>query len=185
MFGSFEGENAKGYERGAKLFSFILYRHAIRDLRNLGLKGKYLDAGCGPGILTVKVSKLLGVEVLGVDISEDMINLAIRRAERERVKAKFFVGDVENDYFGEFDVVFSTYSLHHWENPEGGLKNLWKMVKPGGYIYILDVRNCLFFKHGLTFEEFSVLFNKLKGAEFIEVRKRFPCISTGLAKKKI
>ncbi len=185
MFGSFEGNDAKRYEKGAEIFSFLLYRHAIRDLKSLGIKGRYLDAGCGPGILTVKISKLLGVEVLGVDVSRDMIELARKRAEKEGAKAKFLVGDVEKDYFGEFDVVFSTFSLHHWNNPEKGLKNLWKMVKPGGFLYILDARAGVFFKHGLTFEEFKELFSDLRGADLIEVRKRFPYISTGLARKKL
>ncbi|ADC65145.1 Methyltransferase type 11 [Ferroglobus placidus DSM 10642] len=142
MLKSFESD-AKRYERGANLFSFLLYRRAINDLKRLGVGGKYLDAGCGVGILAVKISKLLGVEVLGVDISKDMIELARRRAEKEGA-----------------------------------------MVKSGGYLYVLDVRSGRFIKHGLPFEKFEKMLRHLDGAESVEIKKKFPFLSIGLAKKK-
>lgn len=183
-FEKFEGEGARRYERGAELFSGILYRNALKDLSRIGLKGKVLEAGCGPGILAVEVAKRFSVDLTAFDISESMVMLAKKRAKRYGVRVDFRAGDVENDYFGEFDAVYSTFSLHHWNNPEKGLKNLWKMVKPGGVLYILDARKSWFFGHGLDFEEFSRLFGRLENAEKMEIRKRFPFMSSAVVFKK-
>ncbi|WP_456477698.1 class I SAM-dependent methyltransferase [Geoglobus ahangari] len=123
-FEQFEGEGARRYDRAVSRFSFILYWHALRDLKRIGVKGKYLEAGCGPGILAVRVARELGVQVVAFDLSADMIEIAKERARKAGAKVDFRVGDVESDYFGEFDVVYSTFSLHHWNDPEKGLENL-------------------------------------------------------------
>lgn len=173
-FEEFEGEGAKRYDKAVSRLSSLLYWHAIRDLKKLGVKERYLEAGCGPGILALKIAEEFGVEVVAFDLSESMVKIARERARRENASVDFRVGDVENDYFGEFDVVYSTFSLHHWANPEKGLKNLWRMVKPGGVLYILDARKERFIGHGLRFDEFRSLFENLENAEIIEIRKRFP-----------
>ena len=184
-FERFEGEGAKRYEKAVSRLSPILYHHAIHDLRKLGMKGRYLEAGSGPGILAVKVARELGVEIVAFDLSESMIEIAKKQAERERISIDFRVGDAENDYFGEYDVVYSTFSLHHWSNPERGLKNLWKMVKRGGILYILDARRRRFFGHGLRFEDFKQLFESLTNTEKVEIKKRFPLMVSAIAVKGI
>ena len=184
-FEEFEGEGAKRYDKAVGRLSSLLYWHAIRDLKRLGVRGKYLEAGCGPGILAVRVARELDAEVTAFDLSADMVEIAKERARRAGVSVDFRVGDVENDYFGEFDVVYSTFSLHHWSNPEKGLKNLWRMVKPGGVLYILDARKEGFMGHGLRFEEFKSLFIHLESAERVEIRKRFPMMVSAVAVKGV
>ncbi|NOY10850.1 MAG: class I SAM-dependent methyltransferase, partial [Archaeoglobi archaeon] len=177
-------EGARRYDRAVSRFSSILYWHALRDLKRIGVRGKYLEAGCGPGILAVRVAKELGVEVTAFDISESMVEIARKRARDAGVSVRFVVGDVEKDHFGEFDVVYSTFSLHHWENPEKGLKNLWRMVKSGGVLYILDARREGFVGHGLSFYEFKSLFESLENAGKIEVRRRFPLMVSATVTKE-
>ncbi len=180
-FEEFEGEGAKRYRRGAALFAPVLYGHVIKDMKTLGVRGEYLEAGCGPGILAIRLAKELGVKVTAFDISEDMIEIARSAAREMGVEVEFRVGDVEKDYFGEFDLVYSTFSLHHWSNPERGLRNLWSMVKPGGYLYILDVRRSLYFKHGLSLREFKSLFERA-GIK-AEIKNRFHFMVLSLAIK--
>ncbi|WP_456371000.1 class I SAM-dependent methyltransferase [Geoglobus sp.] len=184
-FEEFEGEGARRYDKAVSRVSSILYWHAIRDLKRLGVKGKYLEAGCGPGILAVRVAKELGVNVTAFDLSEDMIAIARERARNTGVNVQFRTGDVESDYFGEFDVVYSTFSLHHWNNPEKGLKNLWRMVKSGGVLYILDARKEGFIGHGLSFDRFRSLFESLENAEKLEIRRRFPLMISAIAVKGV
>ncbi len=182
-FEVFEGEGARRYDRAVSRLSSLLYWHAIRDLKKMGVRGRYLEAGCGPGILAVKIVKEFGVEVVAFDLSESMVKIARERARGENAGVDFRVGDVENDYFGEFDVVYSTFSLHHWANPEKGLKNLWRMVKPGGVLYILDARKERFIGHGLGFSKFRSLFENLENVEIAEIRKRFPLMVSAVAVK--
>jgi SAM-dependent methyltransferase len=41
---------------------------------------------------------------------------------------------------GQFDLIYSTLSMHHWGNPIFGLKNLMKVLKPDGLMVIYDIR---------------------------------------------
>jgi len=180
-------KDAERYARLAERFSFFLYRIAIKDLEELEIGGLWLEAGSGPGILAVEISRRLGVEIVGIDNSAEMVGIANRRAERfERfgVKAKFVLGDVHDSIEGSYDVVFSTFSLHHWKEPRTALRNLWKVLKPEGYLYVLDVRRNPIIKHGLKFEEFLAHFYEVKSTsrEF-EVRRRFPFMVTVKARK--
>lgn len=53
-FERFEGEVAERYGEAVSSISPILYYHAIRDLKKFGVKGRHLEAGCGPGILALR-----------------------------------------------------------------------------------------------------------------------------------
>ena len=41
---------------------------------------------------------------------------------------------------GKFDLVYSTYSLHHWKEPEESIRNLWGAVADNGILYIYDFK---------------------------------------------
>jgi SAM-dependent methyltransferase len=51
------------------------------------------------------------------------------------------VGDKElMKELGKYDLVYSTFSLHHWEKPEESIQNLWNSVADGGLLYIYDFK---------------------------------------------
>jgi 2-polyprenyl-3-methyl-5-hydroxy-6-metoxy-1,4-benzoquinol methylase len=97
-----------------------LYHRVIADLAALRLvEGKVLDAGTGPGTLVRELARSLpGLQVYGIDLSDDMIRLARAHARREQVEERvhFESGDVAHlPYLDQpFDVVVSTISMHHW-----------------------------------------------------------------------
>jgi SAM-dependent methyltransferase len=41
---------------------------------------------------------------------------------------------------GKFDLVYSTFSLHHWKDPEASISNLWNTVKDKGTLFIHDFK---------------------------------------------
>lgn len=110
--------------------------------------GKVLEVGSGPGRLAVRLAREApGMTLTGVDISEEMVERAARRAAgaglSERVR--FEVG-----YVGalplpdqEFDGVVSTLSLHHWSDPASGLAEICRVLKPGGAARIYDLAHWL------------------------------------------
>src|SRR5215471_14602 len=97
-----------------------LYQRVIADLAELRLvEGKVLDAGTGPGTLVRELARSLpGLQIYGIDLSEDMIRLARAHASREQLeeRVQFERGDVAHLPYQDqsFDVVVSTISLHHW-----------------------------------------------------------------------
>lgn len=99
-------------------------------------KGKVvLDLGCGSGVQT-KMLLDEGLEVLGLDISRNMIEQAKKKAP----KAKYIVGDMTKLTFraNSFDGVWARASLLHIpkQKVETVLKNIAKVLKPQGIFYL-------------------------------------------------
>jgi SAM-dependent methyltransferase len=106
--------------------------------------GRLLEVGSGPGRLAVRlVRSAPGLIVTGVDLSEEMVGLANRRAEKAELagRARFVVGDVGSLPFADasFDGVVSMLSLHHWPDAARALAELHRVLKPGGEARIYDL----------------------------------------------
>lgn len=123
-----------------------LYQRVIADLAALRLvEGKVLDAGTGPGTLARELARSLpGLQVYGIDLSEDMVGLARAHARREQLEEQvhFESGDVAHLPYPDhsFDVVVSTISMHHWYELEQPLRELYRVLRPGGRLWIYDFR---------------------------------------------
>ena len=101
----------------------------------------FLDIGCGTGYAIGEIAKLIDWkgEFYGVDLSSIMIK-----------KAKSNFGDKHNFHFIKanaesiplndnfFDIIICTNSFHHYLNPDKALKEIHRLLKEGGKIYILD-----------------------------------------------
>jgi len=114
------------------------------ELKILGLKAgmKVLDAGCGTGVISRKMAKIVyPAEVHGVDIDEVFIEEAKRMACEEGIEnVKFEVGDVNNlDYpDGLFDITYCRLVLMHVEDPIKTVEELKRVTKNGGILAVDD-----------------------------------------------
>jgi len=123
-----------------------LYQRVIKDLTSPGLvEGKVLDAGTGPGTLARGIARSFPrLQVYGIDLSEDMIRLAREHARREQLEERvhFESGNVAHLPYPDhsFDVVVSTISMHHWYELEQPLRDLYRVLRPGGRLWIYDFR---------------------------------------------
>lgn len=73
-----------------------------------------LELGCGEGFYTRKLKQKGATKVLGIDLSEKMIELANQQEMREPLGVEYCVGDVlKLDQIGEFDLVTATFLLNH------------------------------------------------------------------------
>jgi SAM-dependent methyltransferase len=110
----------------------------------LSPNAEVLEVGSGPGRLAVRLAELAPhVRVTGVDITPEMVERANALAAQTGVadRATFRVGDVASLPLADasFDVVVSTLSLHHWQNPAGGLAEIYRVLRPGGVARIYDL----------------------------------------------
>jgi 2-polyprenyl-3-methyl-5-hydroxy-6-metoxy-1,4-benzoquinol methylase len=102
--------------------------------------GRVLDAGCGPGLVS-SAFLVAGYRVVGVDLSQEMIERARRRCRPHGARATFLqssVFDPSLDAFGPFDAALSRYVLHHVEEPGRFLKRQIDLLLPGGILIVND-----------------------------------------------
>jgi SAM-dependent methyltransferase len=101
--------------------------------------GSLLDMGCGPGWTSLLLARA-GYDVLGVDISERMIEIAQERAVRENVRAEFQVGDMEDlDLLRhDFDGALYFDCLHHCPGFATALRRTFEHLRSGGYILLFE-----------------------------------------------
>ena len=101
-----------------------------------------LDVATGTGDFAIEALKLNPEKVIGVDISEGMLDVG-----RKKIKDKGFeniielrVGDSENLPIEEnkFDAVIVAFGVRNFENLEKGLTEIFRVLKPNGRMVILE-----------------------------------------------
>lgn len=101
-----------------------------------------VDAGCGAALSALELfgDRLAQVRYLGVDVS-DAVDTAAARFAARGLRAAFLQADLGRLPLpdGTVDVLFSEGVLHHTDSTEQALKQLSKLLKPGGrflfYVY--------------------------------------------------
>ena len=83
-----------------------------KDLRG----ARILDAGCGTGVLSRMLDER-GAEVVGVDISEKLIEVAKNRSSLNK-NIEYFAGDMKEQSFGNFDYIIAMDSLIHYSTED-------------------------------------------------------------------
>jgi 2-polyprenyl-3-methyl-5-hydroxy-6-metoxy-1,4-benzoquinol methylase len=98
-----------------------------------------LDLGCGPGWTSLFLARA-GFEVVGLDISERMIEIARARAADENTPAAFVVGDMEEFDLDrhDFDAVLLFDALHHCPGYKNVLRRAYEYLRPGGLLLLLE-----------------------------------------------
>ena len=83
-----------------------------KDLRG----SRILDAGCGTGVLSRMLDEK-GAEVVGVDISDKLIEVAKNRSSLNK-NIEYFAGDMKEQSFGNFDYIIAMDSLIHYSTED-------------------------------------------------------------------
>lgn len=96
-----------------------------------------LDVGCGTGNYTIELARK-GVDVIGIDSSEEMLNFAIQKVKGELLKAEFQVANALNLPYPDqsFDLILSNGLLCFLREPEKALTEMYRVLKPGGRLII-------------------------------------------------
>jgi phosphoethanolamine N-methyltransferase len=120
---------------------------------------KVLDVGCGIGGSAFYMATTYGVDVHGVDLSNNMINIALEKLEKENipkdVTINFEICDATKKEFEKetFDVIYSRDTILHIYDKVALFKRFYDWLKPNGVLFITDY--CVGPKpHSKEFEEY-------------------------------
>ncbi len=134
---------AEAYGRWAPVYDIVfgpVFRRgrqaAVVAAERIG--GRILEVGVGTGLSLSSYSKRNSI--VGIDISEPMLDKARQRVERERLDhvKSIAVMDAENLTYGtgSFDVVVAQYVVTAIHNPEKALDEFVRVTRPGGEIIL-------------------------------------------------
>lgn len=111
----------------------------VLERMRLAARDNVLDVGCGSGWLSRHISRRVPEgRVVGMDISDEMIRIA-RRNSLEHDNLLFVTGEVaeipwEPNFFNH---AISVESAYYWPNPAAGVKEILRVLRPGGSAWIL------------------------------------------------
>lgn len=98
---------------------------------------RVLDVGCGAGTSSLALAARVGAggQVLGVDISEPLIDRARALAPQD-TPAQFQVTDASSAELpeGAFDILFSRFGVMFFDNPTGAFAHMRRALRPGGRV---------------------------------------------------
>ncbi|MFI7978606.1 class I SAM-dependent methyltransferase [Citrobacter freundii] len=138
-------EKQFGSQANAYLTSTV---HASgRDLQRLGERlsafpqARVLDMGCGAGHASFVAAQHVK-QVVAYDLSSQMLEVVAKAAkDRGLDNIATRQGYAESLPFEDnvFDVVISRYSAHHWHDVGRALREVNRVLKPGGVLIVMDV----------------------------------------------
>jgi len=152
-------------------------------LANGGDPSCVVDVGCGTGRLLEKIQpRLPGAELIGVDPAEGMLAVARRRFQG-RARVRFKLGTADrlplDDAIAE--VVTTTLSFHHWGEQEAALREVVRVLRPGGRLILADILGIGIVGrilrgaergHGSGYRDTAEMTRLLRGAGFSSWRSR-------------
>jgi SAM-dependent methyltransferase len=108
---------------------------------NLNGCERVLDVATGPGYIAEAFARM-AAEVVGVDLTEAMLRIARERVQSRGLKnVSFRLGDAKSLPYGEgeFDVVVTRFSLHHFPEPREALREMARVCRADGRIVVQDI----------------------------------------------
>lgn len=109
----------------------------VRDKLSSGDGARVLDVACGTGDLSLTLFEITGAGVVGTDFCRPMLAIA---AGKTSGRIRLIEGDALDLPFrdGTFDAVTIAFGLRNLSNVESGLAELSRVVKPGGWVAVLE-----------------------------------------------
>lgn len=106
---------------------------------NIGRDKTLLDVACGSGQTAIPAARN-GARVTGIDIAENLIDHARRRAREAGLNARFDVGDAEELPYADasFDTVISLIGAMFAPRPEKVVGEFARVLKPGGKLHMAN-----------------------------------------------
>lgn len=121
----------------------IWRRKAVREMMDGREPLAVLDVACGTGDFTMAIARHApcGSRVLGIDLSEEMMEEGRRKLAAANIEATMEYGDCEALVYDDntFDRVSVGFGIRNFEHQEAGLREMLRVLKPGGKLVVLEL----------------------------------------------
>ncbi len=101
-----------------------------------------LDIATGTGDFAIESLSLNPDKVVGVDISEGMLEVGRKKLKKRKLEDRITLqsGDSENLPFEDnmFDAIIVAFGVRNFENLEKGLAEMYRVLRPGGKVVVLE-----------------------------------------------
>jgi len=120
------------------------WKKEFRTLKWLGLKDgmKVLDVGSGPGFYTeLLLLNLPNVHITALEVNTDLMSIAKDRLDKyDHSRVSFKEGSIMKSGLkaNSYDFVICRFVFQHLEDPIAAAKEIYKLLKPGGIVAIID-----------------------------------------------
>ncbi|TRX64329.1 bifunctional demethylmenaquinone methyltransferase/2-methoxy-6-polyprenyl-1,4-benzoquinol methylase UbiE [Carboxylicivirga sp. M1479] len=126
-----------------------IWRKRAINLLKSKEKPLILDVATGTGDLALQAHQRLGCQVVGIDISTEMLKVAQEKIEKRGLSDVISVqeADSENLPFDDnhFDAVMVAFGVRNFENLNKGLTDMARTLKPGGKMVVLEFSKPAYF----------------------------------------
>jgi len=132
------------YETYVEPFSAPVIKEAIAMMRPyLTPSSRLIDTSCGAGTESTLLATLVpDGEVVAADFAAVMVQTTFTRARSAGIgNMAFFQADVSHlpaGFSDMFDATFCSLAFHHYPDPAAATRELYRVLRPGGYAFIVD-----------------------------------------------
>ena len=141
MFDNISGD----YDGLNRVISFgidVKWRNKVVNLLKRNHPETILDIATGTGDLAINLAETGAEKIIGLDISSGMLEIGKTKIQRKHLESKIemVLGDSENIPFenNTFDAITVAFGIRNFESLEQGLKEILRVLKPGGSFIILE-----------------------------------------------
>ena len=139
---------SKNYDDLNRVISFgidVSWRKKVVKIVSKNNPQQILDIATGTGDLVLMMSSLNPTKIVGLDISEGMLEVGIEKIAKANLSDKIdmIVGDSENMPFEDntFDAITVSFGVRNFANLDKGLTEIRRVLKPTGTFVILETSN--------------------------------------------
>ena len=136
---------SKDYDGLNRVISFgidIKWRKRVVEIVKKQQPKTILDIATGTGDLAINLAETSAEEIVGLDISPGMLEVGKEKVKAKQLdnRVKMIIGDSENMPFEDntFDAITVAFGVRNFETLENGLKDILRVLKPGGTFVILE-----------------------------------------------
>lgn len=125
--------------RGIHAPMYAYYARKIKEVTGI-TRGVCLDVGSGGGYLGLDLAGITDLDFIFLDISPEMLKMADRHIREDKLesRARTILADVHRIPLADesIDLVISRGSLPFWKDPATALKEIYRVLAPGGHAYV-------------------------------------------------